>query len=113
MAQKGTLTKSPKALAQQAYQIASEALPTYSASRSRHDFNQAQLFAILTLKQFFQTDYRGIVQLLTEFTDLQKTLKLTKVPHYTTVQKAHQRLLKKGLLSDCSQLFSSMLVKSA
>lgn len=64
MAQKGILTKSPKALAQQAYQVALEALPVYSATRSRHDFTQAQLFAILTLKQFFQTDYRGMVQLL-------------------------------------------------
>ena len=45
MAQKGILTKSPKMLAQQAYQIASEALPAYSARRSRHDFTQAQLFA--------------------------------------------------------------------
>ena len=113
MAQKGILTKSPKALAQQAYQVASEALPAYSATRSRHDFTQAQLFAILTLKQFFQTDYRGVVQLLSDWPALQKTLKLTKLPHYTTVQKAHQRLLKKGLLSDCRRLFSNMQSASA
>jgi hypothetical protein len=108
MAQKGILTKSPKSLAQQAYKIALEALPTYSSRRSRHDFTQAQLFAILTLKQFFQTDYRGVIQLLSDWPALQKVLKLTKLPHYTTVQKAHQRLLKKGLLSDSRLLFSSM-----
>lgn len=113
MAQKGILTKSPKVLAQQAYHIASEALPAYSAPRSRHDFTQAQLFAILALKQFFQTDYRGIIQLLDDWPQLQKTLKLTKLPHYTTIQKAHQRLLKKGLLSDYRQLFSSMQPASA
>jgi hypothetical protein len=107
MAQKGILTKSPKALAQQAYRIASKALPAYSATRSRHDFTQAQLFAILSLKQFFQTDYRGIVELLSDWPELQKTLRLTKLPHYTTVQKAHQRMLKKGFLNDFRQLFSN------
>ena len=113
MAQKGILTKSPKALAQQAYRVALEALPAYSTKRSRHDFTQAQLFAILTLKQFFQTDYRGIVQYLNDWPALQRTLKLTKLPHYTTLQKAHQRLLKKGLLSECKLLFSNTQLKSA
>ena len=108
MAQKAALTKSPKALAQQAYKVALEALPPYSATRSRHDFTQAQLFAILTLKQFFQTDYRGIIEMLQDWPALQKTLNLTKLPHYTTIQKAHQRLLKKGLLSDSSPLFLNM-----
>ena len=113
MAQKGILTKSPKALAQQAYHVALEALPAYSAARSRHDFTQAQLFAILALKQFFQTDYRGIVQLLSDWPALQKTLNLNKLPHYTTLQKAHQRLLKKGLLNDSKPLFSGSPAVSA
>lgn len=107
MAKHGILTKSPTALAKQALRVAKKALPTYSASRSRHDFTQAQLFAVLALKQFFQTDYRGIVQLLSEFTDLQKVLKLTKVPHFTTLQKVQQKLLKKGLLTDYWQQFSN------
>lgn len=106
-AKHGTMTKSPKALAKTALTIAQKALPTYSASRSRHDFTQPQLFAILVLRQFFQTDYRGIVQLLEDFTDLQKTLKLSKIPHFTTLQKAQQRLLKKGLITDCLQRFSN------
>jgi hypothetical protein len=107
MAQKGILTKSLKALAQQAYRVASEALPTYSATCSRHNFTQAQLFAILSLKQFFQIDYRGIIELLSDWPELQKTLKLTKLPHYTTIQKTHQRMVKKGLSSDFRQLFSN------
>lgn len=91
------MTKSPVALAKQAMKTAKKALSPYSARRSRHDFTQPQLFAILVLREFFQTDYRGIVQLLEDLTDLQKALGLTKVPHFTTLQKAQQRLLKKGL----------------
>lgn len=101
MAKHGVMTKSPIALAKQALQIATKALSPYSASRSRHDFTQAQLFTILTLRQFFQTDYRGIVQLLADFTDLRDAIGLSKIPHYTTLQKAQQRLLKKGLGTTC------------
>jgi hypothetical protein len=93
------MTKSPRALAQQAFRLAQDALPAYSSARSRKDFTQHQLFAILALKTFFKTDYRGVVQLLKDFADLQRDLKLTKVPHYSTLCYAAQRLLKKGRLS--------------
>jgi hypothetical protein len=101
MAKHGVMTKSPVMLAKQALQTATTAISQYSANRSRHDFTQAQLFAILTLRQFFQTDYRGIVQLLADFTDLRTAIGLSKIPHYTTLQKAQQRLLKKGLGTSC------------
>ena len=106
MAKHGSMTKSPLALAKQTKKIAQKALPKYSTSRSRHDFTQAQLFAILVLRHFFGVDYRGIVRLLEDLTDLQKALGLSKVPHYTTLQKAQQRLLKKGLGTICSPQFS-------
>ena len=93
------MTKSPRALAEAAFQTARKALAPYSSKFSRHDFTRAQFFAILTLKAFFQTDYRGIVQILRDFSDLRRILKLEKVPHWTTVQKAEARLLKKGLLT--------------
>jgi len=102
----GIMTKSPVALAKAAMEIAKQALPKYSATRSRQDFTQQQLFAILVLRQFFQTDYRGIVQLLQDFADLRKALKIIKIPHFTTLQKAQQRLLKKGLRTNCLDLFS-------
>jgi len=106
MASRPVMTKSPVALAKQALAVGKKAMPPYSARRSRHDFTQAQLFAILALRQFFQTDYRGIVQYLKDLTDLRKTLELTKVPHFTTLQKAQQRLLKKGLGIICRPQFS-------
>ena len=88
MTKRRTLTKSPLALAKEALAVGQQALPKYSARRSRHDFTQAQLFAILVLRQFFQTDYRGIVQLLADFSDIRQALQLSKISHFTTLQKA-------------------------
>ena len=97
------MTKSPRAVAQEALRLAQDALPPYSAVRSRKDFTQHQLFAVLALKTFFKTDYRGITQLLADFSDLRDDLGLTTVPHYSTLCYAAARLLKKGALSSsCS-----------
>ena len=89
------MTKSPRALAQQAFRLAQHALPAYSSARSRKDFTQHQLFAMLALKTFFKTDYRGVVQLFQDFAELQQDLELTKVPHYSTLCYAAQRLLRR------------------
>ena len=90
------MTKSPRAVAKEAFRLATEALETYSSTRSRKDFTQHQLFAVLALKTFFKTDYRGVVQLLADFAELRQELGLTKVPHYSTLCYAAGRLLKKG-----------------
>ena len=97
MSTKRSMTRSPTAVARMALRVARDALPAYSSKFSRQDFTQHQLFAILVLKQFFKTDYRGIVQLLHDLSDLRRVLKLKKVPNYATLCYAHQRLLKKGL----------------
>lgn len=96
-----TMTKSPVALAREAIRTAQAAVPDYSSVYSRHDFTQHQLFAILVLRQFLKTDYRGIIQMLADFSDLRKVLGLRKVPHYSTLCYAEKRLLKKGLLKAC------------
>src|SRR3954452_16697178 len=90
------MTRSPRAVAQEALRLAQEALPAYSAPTSRKDFTSHQLFAVLALKTFFKTDYRGVVQLLADFADLRDDLGLGKVPHYSTLCYAAARLLKKG-----------------
>jgi hypothetical protein len=90
------MTKSPRAVAREALRLAEDALPAYTSARSRKDFTSHQLFAILALKTFFRTDYRGIAQLLTDLTDLRKDLGLDKVPHYSTLCYAAGRPLKKG-----------------
>src|SRR6185312_14015198 len=90
------MTKSPRAVAQEALRLAEDALPAYTSARSRKDFTSHQLFAVLALKTFFKTDYRGVAQLLTDLGDLREDLGLDKVPHYSTLCYAAGRLLKKG-----------------
>jgi len=91
-----TMTKSPRAVAQEALRLARDAMPAYSSKFSRQDFTQHQLFALLALKTFLKTDYRGLVQILADFRELREDLSLDKIPHYSTLCKAVQRLLKKG-----------------
>ena len=89
------MTKSPIALAKMALRIAKAGLDTYSSLYSRQDYTQHQLFAILVLRQFHKADYRGIIQMLKDYSDLRKVLGLKKVPHYSTLCYAEKRLLKK------------------
>ena len=96
------MTKSPRAVAREALHLAQEALPAYSSKFSRQDFTQHQLFALLALKAFFKTDYRGLMQVLKDFSELRRDLGLDKVPHYSTLCYAEQRLLKKGRSSSSS-----------
>jgi len=96
-----SMTKSPMALAQEALRLAKAALEPYSNKYSPRRYTQPQLFSILVLRQFFKTDYRGIEQMLYDFSDLRKVLGLQKVPDHSTLQKAETRLLKKGLLKTC------------
>lgn len=101
------LTRSAVALVRTAYAVAKEGLEPYSHAKSRHDFVQAQLFAILILREFLDTNYRNTVQALHDFQELRDVLELEKVPHFTTVQKAAHRLIKKGLLNDCYRSLSA------
>lgn len=90
------MTKSAVRLAREALAVGRAALPRYSSHYSRHDFTQPQLFALLTLKQFLKTDYRGLITLVAEWTELRRALGLKKVPHYSTLCYAARRLLKGG-----------------
>jgi hypothetical protein len=95
------MTKSPRAVAVEALRLARETLPAYSSKYSRKDFTQHQLFAVLALKTFLKTDYRGVVAHLADFAELRQDLGLGKVPDPSTLCYAAQRLLKKGS-SSCS-----------
>lgn len=88
-------SKSPKRVAQVAYEVAKQTLPDYSHPCSPKKFRLAQLVVCLVLREFFTTDYRGIVGILEDSSDLRAILELKEVPHYTTIQKAGARLLKK------------------
>ena len=89
------MTKSPRAVAREALRLARESLPAYSSKYSRKDYTQHQLFALLALKTFLKTDYRGLARLLDDFAELRQDLGLDTVPHYSTLCYAAGRLLKK------------------
>jgi transposase len=88
------MSKSPMAVARVAIAIGQQALPPYSSKFSPRRYTQAQLFACLVLMQFFKTDYRGICQLLSDIHTLRRVLGLKRVPHYSTLCSAHQRLMR-------------------
>lgn len=88
-----TTSKSPAAVAHTAYEAAKKAVPAYTHIKSPKKFTQHQLIACLALKEFFNTDYRGIAAILTDNSDLRNILELTEVPHFTTLQKTSQQLL--------------------
>ena len=90
------MTKSPRSVAREALRLAREALPAYSSKYSRKDFTQHQLFALLALKTFLKTDYRGVVAVLDDFAELRTDQGLKKVPDHSTLCYAEQRLLKGG-----------------
>jgi hypothetical protein len=90
-----TTSKSPLKIAQVAYAMAKQALPDYSNKFSPKKFTLAQLTAILVLKEFFSKDYRGISAIVADSSDIQKALELKTVPHFTTLQKTEQNLLKR------------------
>ena len=96
------MTKSPRAVAREALRLAQQSLPAYSCRTSRKDYTQHQLFAILALKTFLKTDYRGVVAFLGDFAELREDLGLGKVPDHSALWYANQRLLKKGSSSSSS-----------
>src|SRR5260370_39089842 len=87
-------SKSPRDVARVALAAGKEAFSDYSHLYSPHKFTQPQLFACLVLKEFEKKDYRGIVHLLADCSDLRDAIGLTQIPHFTTLQKASRRLLK-------------------
>ena len=84
--------KSPLTLARTALASAQEALPLYSSKFSRHDFTQHQLYALLALRRYFKTDYRGLEAMVRDWGELRAALGLKRVPDHSTLQRAARRL---------------------
>jgi hypothetical protein len=87
-------SKSPRKVLQVAHEAARRALPAYAHRFAPKKFTQHQLFACLVLKVHQKKDYRGIWQLLIDSPDLCRAIELQQVPHWTTIQKAADRLLR-------------------
>ena len=99
------MTKSPLAVAREALAVGERSLPAQSNKYSRKDYTLAQLFALLVLRKFFRTDFRGIVTIVSEWAELQTALGLAKVPDHSTLWHVEQKLLEKGGLNN-SWLFA-------
>lgn len=95
------MTKSPLAVAREALAVGERSLPAQANKYSRKDYTLAQLFALLVLRKFFRTDFRGIVTIVSEWGELQKALGLTKVPDHSTLWHVEQKLLEKGGSNNC------------
>lgn len=96
-------SKSPASIVRESVQIALEALPLYSHSKSPRRYTQPQLFGCLVLKTFLGLDYRGTEQFLRDSPDLRKELRLKGIPHYTTLQKACWRMMQQKEVSQLLQ----------
>src|SRR5882757_8877938 len=96
-------SKSPRKILLVGYLIGKLALPDYAHKFSPKTYTQPQLFACLVLKEFLHRDYRGIEALLKDTPELAAVIELKRIPDFTTLQKASQRLLgsaKAGRLLD-------------
>jgi hypothetical protein len=87
-------SKSPRKILLTGYLIGKLALPDYAHKFSPKTYTQPQLFACLVLKEFLHRDYRGIEELLNDAPELAAVIELDKVPDFTTLQKAADRLLR-------------------
>jgi hypothetical protein len=87
------MSKSAVRVAREALATGRAALPDYGSRFSRRDYTQPQLFALLVLRQFLRTDYRGVAALVAEWSELRHALGLAKVPHYSTLAHAARRIL--------------------
>jgi hypothetical protein len=101
------MTKSAVALAKEALRAAERVMPPYSHKFSPKKYTQHQLFAILVVRQFLGRDYRGIIVLLKEWSDLREAIGLSTVPNYSTLCYAERRLMKKGALTASSTASSA------
>ena len=90
-----TTTKSPLRVVRNALAVGGDVFRLHAHRRCPKLYTQPQLFACLALKAFFKTDYRGIAQYLRDLPDLARAVGLSRVPHFTTLQKAAGRLLRR------------------
>jgi hypothetical protein len=101
-----TTCKSPRRVFLFAYLVGHLVFRDYSHKYSPKKFTQPQLFACLVLKEFLRLDYRKLAALLKDCPELAAAIDLTTVPHFTTFQKAADRLL---LVVDVRKLLEATL----
>ncbi len=76
-----------------AYALARCCLPRYSCKVSRHDFERAQLFACLVVREQLGRSYRGTEALLRDCRHWCRDIKMKRVPDHNTLCRAWHALL--------------------
>ena len=90
--------KSPRKVLNAAYALAVACLKERRSKFSRKDFTDPQLFACLVLREHQKKSYRGVVALLKDCPDWCADIGLKKVPDHNTLCRAHQQLVKPGVV---------------
>ena len=90
----GSYTKSPKKILQLAHRVGAEVFELYSHEYSPQTYTQPQLFACLVLKTSMGLDYRRLHGLLEDFPAIGQSIGMERIPHFTTFQKASERLIR-------------------
>jgi len=87
------MSKSAVRVAREAPAAGRAALPEYGSRYPRRGYTQPPLFALPVLRQVLRADYRGVVALVAEWSELRHALGLAKVPHHSTLAHASRRIL--------------------
>ena len=83
-------------------------VPLHNYKRSKRLYNNLVHVFLLVMKERLNVSYRRFVQLATEMS-LQRMLCIKRIPHFTTIQKALQRLPKsllERMVRSCRKLLS-------
>jgi hypothetical protein len=93
-----------------ALDVAMAILPPYRSRFSKHQFTQPQLLAVLCLMRYEDWTFRETAVRLREHGELRESLKLARVPDYTTLYRFLQRLDDKTIdrvLGEAARRFKS------
>jgi len=77
------MIKSAVRVAREALTVGRQTFPPHDSRTLRHDYTQAQLFALLVLHQPLRTDCRGLATVAAEWQESRKVPGLRRVPHYS------------------------------
>ena len=69
-------------------------MSAYSCRKSKHTYKQYQLAVVWCLMKRLKTNYRGVIEQLELMSELREIIGLTRLPHFTTINKFFLRINK-------------------
>jgi hypothetical protein len=83
-----------------AIRYAAPRIAAYSDPASPKVFTQRQLLALLVLRKYTKSTYRGVIEQLIMMPQLREAIGLKRLPHFTTLQKFDARVDIETLVND-------------